>query len=262
MEAVLEFEFPLPPLPEQRRIVGILDEAFDAIATAKANTEKNLQNARAIFESHMEDVLNRRGDGWFDHCLGDLAVSISTGPFGTMLHKSDYVPEGIPLVNPMNIVESRIVPSGKMMVTPETRARLSPYILEIGDIVIARRGELGRCAIVSEKENGWLCGTGSFFVRLSTKVTRQWFVFLFGSNLYKARLTENSVGTTMNNLNQGILQELVIPVPPLEDQRRLVDEFCELQDELGSLRDRYNRKIVELQRLKTSLLDQAFRGNL
>ena len=152
------FAVPHPPLAEQRRIVGILDEAFEGIATAKANAEKNLQNARAVFESHLNAVFTQRGEGWMKKKLVDVAESISTGPFGTMLHKSDYISNGIPLVNPVNIVESRIVPSSGMMVSTETRARLCSYVLQTGDVVIGRRGDLGRCALVTDTEEGWLCG--------------------------------------------------------------------------------------------------------
>lgn len=72
MNAVLNFEFPLPPLPEQKRIVSILDETFEGIATAKTNTEKNLQNARALFESHLQAVFTRRGEGWFEMTIGEI----------------------------------------------------------------------------------------------------------------------------------------------------------------------------------------------
>ena len=78
---VLGINFSLPPLPEQRRIVGILDEAFDGIATAKANAEKNLQNARALFESHLQAVFTQRGEGWVDTALGDVCGFVR-GPFG------------------------------------------------------------------------------------------------------------------------------------------------------------------------------------
>ena len=125
---------PVPSLPEQRRIVAILDEAFAAIATAKANAERNLQNARALFESHLQSVFTKHGDGWVEKRLCEVAESISTGPFGTMLHKSDYVPNGIPMVNPMNIVDSKVVPSNKMMVSAETRDRLSSYVLKAGTL--------------------------------------------------------------------------------------------------------------------------------
>ena len=161
-EEVRSLSFIMPSLSEQKRIASILDEAFEGIATAKANAEKNLQNARALFESHLQSVFSQQGKGWPEKRLREVAANISTGPFGTMLHKSDYVSDGIPLVNPMNIVDSRIVPSKKMMVNDETRERLRTYALKVGDVVIGRRGELGRCALVTEREEGWLCGTGSF----------------------------------------------------------------------------------------------------
>ncbi len=261
-EALAQFEVPLPPLPEQQRIVGILDEAFEGIATAKANAEKNLQNARALFESHLQSVFSQRGEGWVEKRLGEVAKRISTGPFGTMLHKSDYVPDGIPLVNPMNIVDSRIAPSNKMMVNEETRERLLSYVLKAGDIVIGRRGELGRCALVTEREEGWLCGTGSFFVRLSDCMDGKFFVALFGSQQFKVLLEGSAVGTTMSSLNHGILNDLRLPVPPIAVQRKEMAKADELLSEIQRLESLYERKLATLEALKKSLLHHAFTGQL
>jgi type I restriction enzyme S subunit len=161
-------------------------------------------------------------NGWRTLKLAEVADSISTGPFGSMLHKSDYVIDGIPLVNPVNIVDSRIVPSSKMMIGEETRNRLSKYILRKGDIVVGRRGDLGRCAVVTEKEDGWLCGTGSCFIRLSKKMDERFFALYFSSGPIRRFLEESSVGTTMSNLNHGILNELPVPLPPPPEQRRIV----------------------------------------
>ncbi len=262
MNAVLDFTFLLPPLPEQQRIVAILDEAFDSIAIAKANAEKNLQNARTLFESYLQTVFSQRGEGWEEKKLSDVAENISTGPFGTMLHKSDYIPDGIPLVNPMNIVDSRIVPSSKMMVNEETRDRLRGYVLKAGDIVIARRGELGRCALVTEQEEGWLCGTGSFFVRLSDCMDGKFFVALFGSPQFKTLLDSNAVGTTMSSLNHSILNDLPILVPPIEVQRAIMAKADELLLETQRLESIYQQKLAALDELKKSLLHQAFNGDL
>jgi len=252
----------VPPLPEQQRIVGILDEAIEGISTAKANAEKNLQNARALFDSHLDSIFTQRDKGWVEKRLGEVADSISTGPFGTMLHKSDYVPDGIPLVNPMNIVDSRIVPSSKMMVNEKTRKRLSGYVLKTGDIVIGRRGELGRCALVTDREEGWLCGTGSFFVRLSDCMDGKFFVALFGSQQFKARLEGSAVGTTMSSLNHGILNDLRLPVPPIAVQRKAMAKTDDLLAETQRLESIYLQKLAALEALKKSLLHQAFSGQL
>jgi len=100
---ITEFPIHFPSVKEQERIVAILDEAFEGIATAKANADKNLQNAQEFIDSWMQCQFTSGGKQWIRVRLGDTGASISTGPFGTMLHKADYVEDGIPLVNPMNI---------------------------------------------------------------------------------------------------------------------------------------------------------------
>jgi len=179
-----------------------------------------------------------------------------------MLHKKDYVADGIPLVNPMNIVDSQIIPSSKMMVNGQTRDRLRGYVLKAGDIVIARRGELGRCALVTDREDGWLCGTGSFFVRLSDCMDGKFFVSLFGSQQFKARLEGSAVGTTMSSLNHSILNDLPLPVPPVAVQKRIMAKADELLSETQRLESIYRQKLAALEELKKSLLHQAFSGQL
>ncbi len=253
---------PIPPLQEQERIVAILDEAFEAIATAKANAEKSMQNAQEFIDSWMQFQFTSGGKQWIRVRLGDTGSSISTGPFGTMLHKADYVEDGIPLVNPMNIEGSTIVPSSKMMVSPSTKKRLESYILRKGDVVIARRGELGRCAVVTEEEDGWLCGTGSFFVRLSSRIDEHYFTALFRSRALRNVLDQNSIGTTMSNLNHGILNALELFLPPVQEQRKIMARADELATEVDRIRTNNQQRIKQLDTLKQSLLHQAFTGKL
>ena len=95
---------PLPPLPEQKRIVAILDEAFSGIARAKEIAEKNLANAIEIYESYIQSAFENPGNGWQETFLGDIVSEMMTGPFGSMLHKSDYVDDGVPVINPQNVI--------------------------------------------------------------------------------------------------------------------------------------------------------------
>jgi len=197
----------------------------------------------------LEEISFKIPQHWVWCRLAEIAHSLSTGPFGTMLHKSDYVINGIPLVNPMNIVEGKIIPSGKMQISEKTKERLKSYVLEEGDIVIGRRGEMGRCAVVTAKENGWLCGTGSFFVKLADFIDREYFVIFFGSDFSIKYLTGLSVGATMNNLNHKILNNLPFPLPPLLEQKRIVakiDSLMSLCDKLEAQRNERNNKRLKI----------------
>lgn len=258
-----EFEVEYPEsLPEQQRIVGILDEAFGGIATAKANAEKNLQNARALFESHLQSVFTQRGKGWVKMTLSQATGGIFTGPFGSLLHKSDYVSNGIPLVNPAHITEVGIEPDLRKTVSKETALRLKGYIMREGDIVIGRRGEMGRCALVTEIEDGWLCGTGSFFIKPSSRCDTRYLVRFLRSDGCKARLEKIAGGAVMPNLSNTDLGNLVFDLPPFDRQITIVEEIDSLHEETQRLAHLYERKLAALEALKKSLLHQAFSGAL
>jgi type I restriction enzyme, S subunit len=261
-EALAQFELPLPPLPEQRRVVATLDEAFDGIATAKANAEKNLQNARALFESYLQKVFSERGVGWIRTTLGKATGGVFTGPFGSLLHKSDYVVDGIPLVNPAHITNNGIEPDSHKTVSEETAQRLSSYIMRAGDIVIGRRGEMGRCALVTDQEDGWLCGTGSFFIKASERYVPGYLVRLLRTDAYKQKLEKMAGGAVMPNLSNTDLGNLPIDMPPLERQKSILSEIEVIATEVKQLEALYQQKLTALDDLKKSLLHQAFTGKL
>ena len=160
--------------------------------------------------------------GWTTKPLSEFAEAVSTGPFGSMLHKADYVENGIPLVNPINMVEEGIVVDRSMLVSEMTRSRLSRYVLKEGDVVVARRGEIGRCAVVGADEAGWLCGTGSFFIRPKAHTDSHFLAHLLRSPEYRERLEASSTGATMKNLSNTTLGGLSVSVPPLAEQQRIV----------------------------------------
>lgn len=262
MNEVLGFEFPLPSLTEQQRIVELLGEAFAGIATAKANAEKNLKNARALFESHLQSVFTQRGKGWVETTLGAATAGVFTGPFGSLLHKRDYIVDGIPLVNPAHITETGIEPDLKKTVSKQTAKRLSSYVMHGGDIVIGRRGEMGRCALVTKKEDGWLCGTGSFFMKQSDRCEPRYLVRFLRSDGCRKRLEKLAGGAVMPNLSNTALAEFPITLPPLEQQKIIVKKIDVLAEETQRLATLYERKHAALTALKQSLLHQAFNGLL
>ncbi|MBK7578417.1 MAG: restriction endonuclease subunit S [Ignavibacteria bacterium] len=256
------FPVPVPPLSEQHRIVRILDEAFENIATAKANAEQNLKNAKAIFESYLNEVFTKKGEGWVETTLSKATNGIFTGPFGSLLHKSDYVADGIPLVNPAHINEGQIEPDLRKTVSKATALRLKNYIMREGDIVIGRRGEMGRCALVTEVEDGWLCGTGSFFIKPSSRCDMHFLVRYLRSDSCKVRLEKLAGGAIMPNLNNTDLGNLTLDLPPIVRQKSIVKGIDDLYLDTQSLTNIYEQKLAALEELKKSLLHQAFNGEL
>jgi type I restriction enzyme, S subunit len=148
------FTIPVPSLAEQQRIVCLLDEAFVGLATTKANAEKNLQNARALFESHLQSVFTQRGPGWVEKMVKEIAVpakgSIRTGPFGSQLLHSEFVNEGVAVLGIDNVVANEFHWGKSRFITPEKYRLLERYTVHPGDVLITIMGTCGRCAIVPD----------------------------------------------------------------------------------------------------------------
>lgn len=168
--------------------------------------------------------------GWAAAQFSDVLTELQTGPFGSSLHQKDYVIGGTPVINPASMRDGKIVAVEKMAVGAVTLERLATFRLQVGDIVMGRRGEMGRCAVVTERENGWLCGTGSLILRLPQCIHPEYLAMLIGSPYVREYLGGFAVGATMQNLNQSILLKMSIGLPPLAEQVRIVDEVNRLMD--------------------------------
>ena len=217
-------------LVEQRPEEGTAEELFAQIQEEKQRliAEKKIKKEKPLPEITEDEKPFDIPESWKWVRFSDLMNAMSTGPFGSMLHKSDYVSKGIPLVNPANIVNGKIIPLEKMMVSEDTAKRLETYTLCSGMIVIGRRGEMGRCAVVGEKEHGWICGTGSFFLTPSPLLFVAYIQTFFTTHYARAYLGGESVGTTMSNLNHKILSKMPVPLPPLAEQKRIVEKLEQL----------------------------------
>jgi type I restriction enzyme S subunit len=195
--------------------------------------------------------------GWQAARISEILVELQTGPFGSSLHQSDYQKGGIPVINPASIKNERLVPVESMAVGPKTLERLATFKLREGDIVMARRGEMGRCAFVTKQEHGWLCGTGSLILRLPKFVFPNFFVTLIGSPFVREYLGGSAVGATMQNLNQSILLNLVIGLPPLAEQHRIVAKVAELMALCDQLETQLTTTQSESRHLLESILHEA-----
>jgi type I restriction enzyme, S subunit len=204
-------------------------ELLKRIAAEKARltTAKGIRTPAAAPVS-ASDLPFELPEGWQAVAFKQILAELLTGPFGSSLHQSDYQVGGTPVINPASIQNERIVSIDKMAVGAETLGRLANFKLRAGDIVMGRRGEMGRCAAVTRQEEGWLCGTGSLILRLPPSVFTRFFVMLIGSPYAREYLGGSAVGTTMQNLNQSILLDLIVALPPLAEQRRIVAKVNQL----------------------------------
>jgi len=224
---LLSIEIDVPTLSEQAEIVDRLDRICDLIELRKqqATNLDDLVKSRFI-ELFGDPVRNEKG--WPMATIGDIA-EIRIGPFGTLLHKEDYVVDGHALVNPSNIIDGKICIDPKLTVTDEKYAELTAYQLDIGDVVLGRRGEMGRCAVVYE--NGLLCGTGSMVLRPNEQMHPYFLQTIISSPTYKKIIEDKAVGVTMLNLNVPIVSSLTIPQLPIPMQEQFI-EFKQQTDKL------------------------------
>ena len=228
-------------------------ELLKRIAAEKARLvkEKRSRPRRVNTPAICSDVPFDLPTGWCPAKIEQILVEIQTGPFGSSLHQSDYQLGGTPVINPASIQNERIVPVDKMAVGRVMLERLASFKLRTGDVIMGRRGEMGRCAVVSEREKGWLCGTGCLILRALEHIYPRFLSMVIGSPVSRQYLGGTAVGTTMQNLNQTILLNLSFGIPPLAEQHRIVAKV----DELMALCDRLEATLATDDDTRRRLLD-------
>ena len=192
---------------------------------------------------------------WKEYKLGEVA-DVQTGPFGSQLHQSDYVAYGIPSIMPVNIGNRLDIITDKIVyVSEEDADRLKKYRVKEGDIVYSRRGDVEKCAYIGTKENGWLCGTGCLRIRIDMTMAHPRFVaYYLSTEEVKSWISNNAVGTTMPNLNSGILQCVDMLLPPIDEQKRIAGVLSSLDDKIDLL----NRENATLEALAETLFRHYF----
>lgn len=270
-----------PPIPEQAAIGHFLDHADRRIQRYISAKQKLIK----LLEEQKQAILNRavtRGlnskvrlkpsgvewlgdvpEHWDVRTLGQIATSFRTGPFGSILHQSDYEEGGIPLVNPTNIKRGRIIEDERCAVSEAVADRLSDYFLEKYDLIFARRGELGRCALVRDREAGWLCGTGSIRIRISyTGIEPEYLIEMLQVRWVGEYLSLFSVGATMDSLNTGILKGLPVLLPPIDEQRKIVTLITHKANTIGRAMKFAEQEITLLREYRTRLIADVVTGKL
>ena len=265
-----DFEIEYPRLPtEQQRIVGILDEAFDGIANAKANAEKNLQNARVLIQPTFLAILESFDQtSWHTSTVEGAARpergSIRTGPFGSQLLHSEFVEGGIPVLGIDNAVLNRFTWNERRYITPEKFTDLARYQVKPGDVIITIMGTCGRCAIIPDDIETSINSKHLCCITLDHRKCLPEFLHAYFLYHPVARefLSKKSKGAIMAGLNMGIIKELPLLLPPVEQQRTIAKMQARLRESAEDLESIYKKKLAALDALKKSLLHRAFGGQL
>ncbi len=248
-----------PEVPEQRRIVGILDEAFDGIATAKANAKKNLQNASALFESHLNAVFTQRGEGWEEKRIPDVCLTFGRG-------KSRHRPRNEPSLygGDHPFIQTGDLNNADHVVTTYTQTYSDKGLKQSK---MWPRGTVG-IAIVGATigETGVLGFDGCFpdsVIGMTVDPTKAdpFFVEYMLQN-FKDAVKSQGEGSARHNINLGTFDRLLFPMPSVTKQQRIVESANALRIETQRLESVYQRKLAALDELKKSLLHQAFSGEL
>lgn len=243
---------PTPSLDTQLAIVSELDKINELIRLKKEQLKDFDNLAQSIFYEMFGDPVENE-KGWKVKKIGDLAI-VKTGPFGSMLHKEDYITDGIPLVNPIHMKNFKIVPDMEFTISKEKACELENYMLQNNDVIFARRGDIGRCAIVSEIEKGYLCGTGSLFVRFTEDLESVFIMYIIRSESFSKHLVSKAKGATMLNINSNTIADLVIPLPPLPLQHLFAHRIEQIEHHKAEVQ----KAITDLETLLASRMQYWF----
>jgi type I restriction enzyme, S subunit len=247
---------PIPPIHEQRRIVAILDQAFAGIATAKANAEQNLKNARALFESYLQQVFTERGERWVERKVSEVAKH----SLGKMLDKAKNKGDSQPYLRNLNVRWFDFDLSD-LLKMPFLSTEFEKYTAIKGDVLICEGGYPGRAAVWDE-DYPIHFQKALHRVRFHEPEHSKWLVYFLYAQDKSGQLKKNFNGAGIQHFTGEALARYELPLPPLSNLRQVLAKFDALTTETQHLESIYQRKLAALDDLKKSLLNQAFSGQL
>ena len=252
---------PLPPLPEQQRIVSILDEAFATIAVAKANAEQNLKNAIELFESYLQGVFENGNIGWKEKWLGEV---FDIGSSKRIMEK-DWTVDGVPFYGGKEIVKLAkygFVVSNSYISEEKYNEYASKYDMpRHGDILITARGTIGIGYIVKKGDKFYYKDGNIISMRAKIPTNPEFILYALKSNGIYDQLRKLT-GATVSHLPIEKAKRLVLMMPNFSDQNTVVEKIQEIEAETKHLESIYQQKSLDLEELKKSVLQKAFNGEL
>ncbi|HPD30172.1 MAG TPA: restriction endonuclease subunit S [Phycisphaerae bacterium] len=246
-EKLLQMTIPLPPLSEQRRIVAKIDQLAAKIEEARELRSTLEDEGDVLVRAETHRLFHVEQDrppvGWSMAAVGDLgpkgAETVQTGPFGAQLHKSDFVPEGRPVLAIGNVQWGYLDTRTIDHVTEAKAAELARYILADGDVLFTRSGTVGRSAVVPADADGWLMTGHILRIRLNRTRCEPQFLFhgFRGSRDMQEQVEGSIPGATRAGFNTALLSGVRLPLPPIPEQRRIVEYLDGLQAKVDRLKE-------------------------
>ena len=254
-------------LTQQKQIVSILDKAFAAIDTAKANAEQNLQNSKELFESYLQNMFENKGDDWEEKKIEDLSnekKAIVSGPFGSNLKVADYRESGVPMIRLQNIGKGFFIDKSIKYVDPSKAEELKSHSFKTGDIVLAKLGiPIGKTCIIPDYFGSGIIVADIVRIRPDKKTVDFKFVeYFLNTDLSVSQLNKNISGATRPRVNLSDVRNIIIPIPSIDKQKQIVQKLDTLSAECNKLEAIYTQKITDLEEMKKSVLQKAFSGQL
>jgi len=251
-------EIPLPPLSEQQRIVSILDEAFAAIAKAKANAEQNLRNAKELFESYLQGVFKKKGEGWEEKKLGEVLVKTETVD-PTKNPDTEFTYLDVSSVNK----ETKEIETPTVLIGKDAPSR-AKKLIRTSDVIFATvRPTHSRVALIPEEFDEQVCSTGYFVLRTKENVNNKLVFYFLLTKGFNEQMEKLQKGASYPAVTDNDVKGILFRFPKsLKQQQTIVRQLDALRAETQKLEAVYQKKIDDLEELKKSILDKAFKGEL
>jgi len=263
MKEVINFEIPIPPLKEQKQIVSTLDKAFNQIDQAKANLEQNLHNAKELFQSKLNEVFSQRGEGWVEKTLGDVANT--KGRIGWKgLTAKEYVEKGPLFLSVHSLNYGDYVDFSQAFHITEERYEESPEImLQENDILICKDGAgIGKLGIVPKLIDNTTINSSLLLIRCKNEVLTKYLYYNLLSPTFQTIVYSRLSGSTTPHLYQRDIVTFPIMIPSLNKQKEVIEILDKFNLGIKNLQIHYQEKLNNLEELKKSILQKAFRGEL
>jgi len=256
-------KFPLPPLPEQKQIVAILDEVFEGIDRAIANTEKNFANSRELFKSYLQSVFTERGEECVETTLGKVCQFENGDRGKNYPNREEYVESGIPWINTGHIQPDGTLSQSEMnFITREKYESLRSGKIRPGDLVYCLRGAtIGKTALVAPFTVGAVASS-LVIIRPSSLLDNYFLYYFLTSSVGQRLIKLYDNGAAQPNLGAKSVAKYIIFLPKLTEQQVIVQKLAALAAETQRLESIYRQKIAALKELKQSILQKAFTGEL